>query len=85
MRSADCGGRERMRGAKGKRGSERKAGWNHGIARSRQYDGPTLKCRTKKCPRFVLFSCRRSSSFTWHILYYLLNAKNTILIAYLYT
>ena len=26
---------------------------------SRQDDGPTLECRTKKCPHFVLFSCRR--------------------------
>ena len=27
--------------------------------RRRQDDGPTVKCRTKKCPHFVLFSCRR--------------------------
>ena len=27
--------------------------------RSRQDDGPTLECRTKKCLRFVLFSCER--------------------------
>jgi hypothetical protein len=32
--------------------------------RSRQDYGPTLECRTKKYPRFVLFSCRRFR-YTW--------------------